>query len=99
VKLTYGSFATDAGFRGAVVLVGDLDPVMFAVETGVRGINPGGELMAIPFDTEDEAIPSHVREAFLDERNHNRLLTKLEAVSLFEGVRLGTLEGDGKDLN
>jgi hypothetical protein len=64
------SFAED-GFRGAIIIHSE-DFSTAIVESHAMGINPGGQVMAIPIDP--------VVSSLIPERWKNRLLSKAECV-------------------
>ena len=84
VPLTYCSFATDDRCLGVLILNGALSPVEAAAASWLLGLNPGGELLALP-------VPRDVSEAdyAILIANRHRLITKEEARALFGARRLG----------
>src|ERR1039457_704740 len=76
----YLSFATDYEFLGAAIA--RANGLLTAVQrTTDLGINPGGEVMCIPFNRRDmKRIPADLR---------NRLLSQAEVLEHLEGKRMG----------
>lgn len=84
--VTYCSFA-DKVCLGVLVLEGNLTPVQAAAEATRLGKNPGGELLALPIDTDDPDVPAHVKPNLL--ANIGRLMSAEEASELFDAERAG----------
>lgn len=90
--LTYCSFADDDGCKGVVILEGALDPVQAAIRAHALGVNPGGELLAIPCNDEEPDVPAHLFEAMA--ANAHRLIPVDEARVLFEALSIGEYEAN-----
>ena len=86
-SLTYCSFADDDRCRGIVILRGELLPRAAWVRAHALGLNPGGELVALPVHEGDPDIPPGMFETMA--ANVNRLVPFEEARTLFDAVRLG----------
>jgi len=80
--LTYCSFADDDGCKGVVILEGAFDPLQAARRAGELGVNPGGELIAVPCNDEEPDVPALLFEAMA--ANVHRLIPVAEARVLFE---------------
>ena len=80
--LTYCSFADDHGCRGVVVLEGALDPLQAARRAGELGINPGGELLAVPLHEDEPDVSAQTFEVLA--ANTHRLIPAAEARVLFK---------------
>jgi len=90
--LTYCSFADDDGCKGVVILEGALDPVQAAIRAHALGVNPGGELLAVPCNDEEPDVPADVFAAMA--ANVHRLIPAAEARVLFKTRSLGEWEAN-----
>ena len=79
---TYVSFALSESCLGVCVLEGRLNSSGAAQEAHRLGINPGGQLLTIPFSDGDSDISEGAREVM--RANTNRLISPEEARTLFE---------------
>ena len=71
MKLWYMSFASDAGFLGAVMVMAN-NAVHAAERAWELGINPGGEVMALPVPDGVE-VPPEFRDRLLSREDIGRL--------------------------
>ena len=89
VALTYCSFADDKCL-GVLILRGNLDPIQASLIAHAAGINPGGELLAIPVLPEHTDVPESAYQAMLE--NAGRLLRPDEARELLEAKPISEWE-------
>jgi|SRR6188508_3304691 len=90
--LTYCSFADDDGCLGIVILEGELLPAAAAKRAHTLGVNPGGELLALPVIEGDHELPPGMFERMAGLTN--RLFSKDEAVVLFEARSIRDYEAN-----
>jgi hypothetical protein len=89
--VTYCSFADPDKCLGVAILTGALDPVAAAKRAWALKVNPGGELIAMPY--QEAEVSPELFEAMWN--NRDRLITDAEARVLF-GVK-SILEMEDKD--
>jgi hypothetical protein len=85
-SVTYCSFSIIGKSLGVVILEGELDPVQAAIKSRELGLNPGGQLLAMPCKETDPDIPEGGFNIMWD--NRNRLIPEIEARILFDGASI-----------
>ena len=86
-SLTYCSFADDDRCLGVLILEGELLRAAARGRADSLGLDPGGELVALPVLENDPHIPPGMFETMAS--NVNRLVSKDEAIVLFDAIRYG----------
>jgi hypothetical protein len=89
-KLTYCSFADDDRCLGILILEGHLSPAAARGRADSFGLDPGGELVALPVFENDPKLPPDMFETMAS--NVNRLIPVELAIPLFDAIKLGDWE-------
>jgi len=91
-SLTYCSFASDDRCLGVVILEGAFDPLQAARRAHALGVNPGGELLAVPCNDEEPDVPPDMFEVMA--ANVHRLIPVDEARRLFRSRSIREFEAN-----
>ena len=95
MKVTYCSFADDSKCLGLLVLPGHHGPMSARSCATVLGLNPGGQLVALPIDTSGEDVPRSVAQSLERAAQAPCLLSPEEAVALFEACSINQAIDEG----